>query len=147
MSKDISELVRSLVNGLGEVEYLGRVRLPGGCGNRGWMAWPDEYATFGEPSYAANDEEQEKAFKSIVEIGEPAVPVLIEEYKTRRREKSPALREDKIRYDGIMEGILSCLSEIGSEDALCFLRTVAEDLDDRYNEFASRLLKKHEQAE
>jgi len=147
MSKDISTTVKDLVDKLGEVEYLGRIRLPGGCGNRGWMAWPDEYASYGEPAYAPDHEVRERAAENIVEIGESAVPTLIEEYKNRRREKLPVLEEDRMWYEGMMKRILSCLSEIGSEDARRFLRSVAEDPNDRYNKYALGLLKKHEEVE
>ena len=147
MSGDISNTVKDLVDKLGEVEYLGRIRLPGRCGNRGWMAWPDEYASYGEPAYAPDSEVGERAAKKIVEIGEPAVPVLIEEYKNRRREELPVLKEDRMWYEGVMKGILSCLSEIDSEDARRFLRSVAEDPNDVYNKYASGLLKKHEEVE
>ena len=50
-------------------------------------------------------------------------------------------------YEGVMKGILSCLSEIDSEDARRFLRSVAEDPNDRYNKYALGLLKKHEEVE
>lgn len=113
------EDLRMAIKKLGTTRFLGCIPYRGG--GAGVLAWPDEHCTKGDPVYEIDSEISATARQEIAAAGEVAVPVLIDEYRALSRRDRPASEEDEVSYSGMKYGILDCLRDIGTPDALSFI--------------------------